>query len=128
MRIQRTEGNEYLSLDGSGRVDAAGAPQRFEVNDQHSSHYLFGKLAARGALTGLSAQVHLQAWKFQTGHGWLYVIPDEAERANNSEARAWIRYRPPALAGRPAGAGAGGAGPAPPQGLPDQVPARAGRS
>jgi outer membrane receptor protein involved in Fe transport len=94
--FQRTEGNEYQSLDGSGRVDAGGAPQRFEVNDQHSSHYLYGKLSARGALTGLSAQVHLQAWKFQTGHGWLYVIPDEAERANNSEARAWIRYRPPA--------------------------------
>jgi outer membrane receptor protein involved in Fe transport len=93
---QRTAGNEYLSLDGSGRVDAAGAPQRFEVNDRHSSHYLFAKLAARGALTGLSAQVHLQAWKFQTGHGWLYVIPDEAERANNSEGRAWIRYCPPA--------------------------------
>jgi iron complex outermembrane receptor protein len=93
---QRNGGNEYASLDGSGRADAAGAPRRFQVNDQHDSHYLHAKLAARGALTGLSAQLHYQRWDFQTGHGWLYVIPDAPERALNSETRLWLSYRPPA--------------------------------
>ncbi len=92
---QRTDGNEYPSLDGSGRVDASGTPQRFQVNDQHDGHYLFAKAAARGALTGLSAQLHHQVWDFQTGHGWLYVIPDAPERAHNSETRLWVSYHPP---------------------------------
>jgi iron complex outermembrane receptor protein len=92
---QRTDGNEYPSLDGSGRLDAAGAPLRLRINDRHSRHYFYGKVSAGGALTGLQLQVHAQAWDFQTGHGWLYVIPDEPERAYNSEGRVWLSYRPP---------------------------------
>ena len=73
---------------------AAGAPQRFEVNDHHNSHYAFAKLDGRGSLAWLSAQFHYQTWEFQTGHGWLYVIPDEPEHASNDEARLWVTLRP----------------------------------
>ena len=89
---QRTDGNVYDSFDASA---APGALATFAVKDRHASHYLFAKVAGRDALTGLSLQVHYQRWDFQTGHGWLYVIPDEDERARNDEARAWVTYRPP---------------------------------
>ena len=98
---RRDPGNEYDSYDGSGRVDASGALRRFRVNDQHDSHYLFAKAAGEGALSGLSAQLHHQWWSFQTGHGWLYVVPDADERAVNTESRLWVSYRPrPLLAER----------------------------
>ena len=93
----RSNGNGYDSLDVSGRTGADKQPQVFRVNDQRSSHFAFAKLAGHGALTGLSLQAHYQYWSFQTGHGWLYVVPDEDERAVNSEARVWLTYRPPAL-------------------------------
>jgi outer membrane receptor protein involved in Fe transport len=93
----RTAGNSYESLDASGRTDAAGQPQTFSVNDRRASHFAFAKVTGNGALTGLSAQAHYQYWSFQTGHGWLYVVPDEDEKAINSEARVWLTYHPPAL-------------------------------
>ena len=93
----RTDGNVYSSFDGSGRTDAAGQLLRFDVRDQRRSHYGFLKLEGREALAGLSAQAHYQYWSFETGHGWLYVVPDEPERANNSEAKVWLTYRPPPI-------------------------------
>ncbi len=123
---QRTGGNEYLSLDGSGRVDAAGAPQYFEVNDKHSSHYLFGKLAARGALTravGAGARAGVEV------PDRTRLVVGDPRRAGTGEQQRSAgvdQVSPAGLAGRPAGTGAGGAGPAPPKGLPDQVPAERG--
>jgi iron complex outermembrane receptor protein len=93
----RTRGNVYDSYDGSGRADAAGALRKFAVNDDEFSHYLFGKLEGQGPLRGLSLQLHLHYWSFETGHGWLFVVPDERERAVQNRAMAWLSYRPPAL-------------------------------
>jgi outer membrane receptor protein involved in Fe transport len=92
----RTGGNQYQSLDASGRT-SGGVPATFEVNDQRRSHFAFAKLTGTGALTGLSMQAHFQYWSFETGHGWLYVVPDETERAVNSETRVWLTYKPRAL-------------------------------
>jgi outer membrane receptor protein involved in Fe transport len=93
----RTDGNVYQSPDGSGRTDASGALASFAVNDRRASHFGLLKLEGRGPLQGLSLQAHLQHWRFQTGHGWLYAIPDEEERAVNSEVRAWLSYQSPPL-------------------------------
>jgi outer membrane receptor protein involved in Fe transport len=93
----RTDGNVYRSLDGSGRTDAGGALASFAVNDRRASHFGLLKLEGRGPLAGLALQAHLQRWRFQTGHGWLYWIPDADERAVNGEARAWLRYHAPPL-------------------------------
>jgi iron complex outermembrane receptor protein len=90
-----TDGNVYSSFDGSGRTDATGSLARFNVNDARSSDYFFGKLEGRGALQGLSLQLHLQFWKFQTGHGWLWFIPDTPENMQENRQIASIAYRPP---------------------------------
>lgn len=89
-----TDGNVYSSYDGSGRTDTRGMLQRFAVNDSRSSDYVFAKLEGNGALHGLSVQLHLQFWKFGTGHGWLFYIPDAPERMNEDRQIASISYRP----------------------------------
>jgi outer membrane receptor protein involved in Fe transport len=93
----RTEGNEYDSYDGSGRTDAAGNLLKFRTNDREYSHYVFAKVDGQGALRGLSLQGHFHYWSFQTGHGWLFVVPDEKERTIQNREMLWLRYRPARL-------------------------------
>jgi outer membrane receptor protein involved in Fe transport len=92
-----SEGNRYDSYDASGRTTATGELARFRVNDKRSNHFWYAKLEGAGPLSGLSLQVHFQKWSFETGHGWLYAVPDEIERAVNTEKRLWVTYRPRAL-------------------------------
>lgn len=91
-----TRGNVYASYDGSGRTAPDGALRRFEVNDRRSTDAAFLKLEGRGPLEGLSLQAHLAYWRFQTGQGWLFIVPDDRERAETNREAAWIAYRPPA--------------------------------
>ncbi|TGK14045.1 TonB-dependent receptor [Leptospira fletcheri] len=72
----QTNGNNYKDYDGSGRTDITGANAKFAVQDARSNYYLFTKLEGKDALEGLSFQYHRQYWNFQTGHGWLWAIPD----------------------------------------------------
>jgi iron complex outermembrane receptor protein len=90
-----TDGNIYSSYDGSGRLDGSGALAKFDVSDGRSSDYVFAKLSGNGVLRGLSLQLHLQFWKFGTGHGWLFYIPDAPEQMNEDRQIASISYRPP---------------------------------
>ena len=80
----RTAGNEYASTDGSYRTLPSGDLASFEVRDHRSSEYFFGKLEGKGKLKGLSLQMHHQAWDYQTGHGWLWMVPDVAETMKES--------------------------------------------
>jgi outer membrane receptor protein involved in Fe transport len=93
----RTHGNEYDSYDGSGRTDAAGNLLKFRTNDDEQSHYLYAKVEGQGPLQGLSLQAHFHYWNFQTGHGWLFVVPDEPEHIAQNRELLWLRYRPPHL-------------------------------
>lgn len=90
-----SDGNEYLSYDGSGRTDAAGQLQRFRTHDAHSSSYVFGKLNFHQALDGLMLQYHHQDWDFETGHGWLWWIPDFAESMSEYRDIVALRFQPP---------------------------------
>src|SRR5262249_55949494 len=92
-----TNGNQYPSYDGSGRTDAAGNLLRFGTHDPRSSDYLWGKVEGRGRLRGLSLQLHYQYWKFGTGHGWIFVIPDQPENMATNVENLTLSYRPPAL-------------------------------
>jgi iron complex outermembrane receptor protein len=86
-----TPGNEYLDYDGSGRTQADGVTrERFLVEDERSSHYVFAKLEPKGALQGLSLQLHQQGWSFETGHGWLWNIPNPIRGEDMYESRQLV--------------------------------------
>jgi outer membrane receptor protein involved in Fe transport len=89
----RTDGNEYASRDGSGRTDAAGNLATFLTNDRRESRYVTAKLEGSQSLDGLSLQYHDQYWKFQSGHGWLWWIPDVREAMAESRQIVSLRYR-----------------------------------
>lgn len=71
------------SFDGSGRLQAADNPvtgrpqsQSFSLNNENSNQYLWSKLTLDEKW---QLQLHHQRWDFQTGHGWLFWIPDQEE-------------------------------------------------
>lgn len=74
---QHSDGHSYPSLDGSGRTSGAEL-QQFEVNNQLSSHNLFTKLSF-AQLPELDIYFQHQSWEFETGHGWLWWVPDQDE-------------------------------------------------
>jgi outer membrane receptor protein involved in Fe transport len=89
-----TDGNVYGSYDASGRTDVTGALVKFSVNDRHASDYVWAKIEGRGALRGLSLQLHYQYWTFDTGHGWLFDIPDQPEQMGTNVESLSLTYRP----------------------------------
>lgn len=93
----QTDGNEYDSCDASGRTDASGNLQKFRTNDSRDSTYGFVKLDGNGSLSGLSVQYHTQAWDFETGHGWIFQIPDFAESMKESRQMLALQYNPVAV-------------------------------
>jgi iron complex outermembrane receptor protein len=87
----QTQGNEYLSADGSGRTDASGALSRFLVQDHRENNYVFAKLEGREGLSGFQLEYHLQSWHSETGLGWLFWAPDV--RVPQSELRHVLNLR-----------------------------------
>ena len=87
-----TNGNEYFSYDDSERKDDAGNFLMQKINDTRSSYYLFGKLEGRGKLAGFELQYHQHAWEFETGHGWLFFIPDQPEAMKENRKMLSLRY------------------------------------
>lgn len=89
-----TRGNNYMSLDNSYRTNANGNLRLFEVNDERSSSYFFSKIYGKNKLEGLSIQFHEQHWDYETGHGWLFIIPDEEENMQEFRKILAVRYAP----------------------------------
>lgn len=92
-----TDGNEYMSYDASGRVDGVGNPVKLEVNDNRDNSYFFTKVYGKNFYDGLMFQYHEQRWDFQTGHGWLFVIPDRPEDMKEYRRIFALRYAPARL-------------------------------
>lgn len=90
----QTDGNEYDSYDASGRRSASGDLLKFRTNDSKESTYGFVKLDGNGSLSGLSIQYHTQAWDFETGHGWIFQIPDFVESMKESRQMLVLQYTP----------------------------------
>jgi outer membrane receptor protein involved in Fe transport len=90
----RTAGNDYLSYDGSGRVDTDGNPAQFMTRDARKNDYFFAKIEGEKELSGLSLQIHQQDWDFQTGLGWLWMIPDFNEAMKESRTMISLAYKP----------------------------------
>jgi len=89
----RTAGNESLSTDGSGRANPDGSLAMFETRDNRRNDYFFAKLEGKGRLEGLSMQFHEQRWDFETGHGWIFIIPDFDESMSEERQILSIKYR-----------------------------------
>ncbi len=95
---RETDGDGRLSYDGSGRRDANGGLGRFRTSDERANWYGWAKLEGRGPLAGFDLQFHEQSWRFQTGHGWLWWIPDFKEAMSESRRLVSLRYRTPGQA------------------------------
>lgn len=89
-----TSGNEYQSYDGSGRTDNSSNLLKFKTLDDRSSSYFFTKIDAKKALEGLSFQYHEQHWGYETGHGWLFYIPDRPETMREYRRIICLKYSP----------------------------------
>lgn len=92
-----TDGNSNASFDGSARLDANGNLAQFETDDRRRSDYFWTKLTFHNALEGLEFQYHRQDWNFQTGHGWLFWIPDFEEHMEESRQIFTLTYKPTLL-------------------------------
>lgn len=82
----RTDGLDYNSYDGTG--------ERFDVRDKRQSHYFFTKIYGLKKFEGLSFQYHEQHWQYETGHGWLFEIPDLGESLKEYRRVLSLRYAP----------------------------------
>lgn len=95
-----TSGNEYYSFDASGDKDENGNFKRFKTNDSRSNSYFFAKFYGKNKYDGLMFQFHQQSWDFETGHGWLYAIPDRPESMKEFRRVFALRYAPTRLGKR----------------------------
>lgn len=82
----QTDGNSYMSYDGSNRLatiqdSQTGRPrsQQFLRKDNRDDNYLWAKLSITDTW---QLQYHRQEWDFDTGHGWVFWIPDFDEQMN----------------------------------------------
>lgn len=88
-----TAGNNYMTYDGSGRTNPfTGTLQQFKTNDARNNDYLFTKVEGEGSLKGFSIQYHKQYWNFQTGHGWLFRVPDVKEAMSQERHLTTLKY------------------------------------
>jgi outer membrane receptor protein involved in Fe transport len=90
----QSDGWEYASADNSGRTDPSGMPAEFSVQDDRSTQYFMFKAEGKGALKDWSFQYHDQSWRFQTGHGWLWSIPDLADSMYEHRRLLTASYKP----------------------------------
>jgi outer membrane receptor protein involved in Fe transport len=89
-----TNGNTYASYDDyHNRLDPV-YPLMTNIRDSRSSQYFFSKLEGKKALDGFDLQYHFQKWDFQTGHGWLWLIPDFTELMREERQILSLKYSP----------------------------------
>ncbi|HJV23613.1 MAG TPA: TonB-dependent receptor [Holophagaceae bacterium] len=89
-----TDGNEYPSRDLSGRTAPGGGPASFEVLDHREQRTTLIKLEGTGNLAGWSLQLHDQRWRFNTGHGWIFQIPEVREPMSEARQILVVRWAP----------------------------------
>ncbi|MCO7226855.1 TonB-dependent receptor [Pleionea sp. CnH1-48] len=91
-----TEGNEYLTYDGSNRMATLNDPQTgrprsqlFMNRDRKDDSYFWAKLSVGDEW---QFQYHRQTWDFDTGHGWVFWVPDFDEEMNEYRDIFSIKY------------------------------------
>jgi outer membrane receptor protein involved in Fe transport len=84
-----TRGDDYSSHDASG------TGQTFSIKDPRSSYYMFNKIEGQGKLAAFSFQHHQQRWEHNTGHGWLFFVPDLPDNNHENRRMLSLRYKTP---------------------------------
>lgn len=84
--LHETDGNSYMTYDGSNRFatledSQTGRPRsaQFTRKDNRDDSYLWAKLSYT---EHWQIQYHRQEWDFDTGHGWVFWVPDFDEEMN----------------------------------------------
>lgn len=90
-------GNSYETYDNSGRKDEEGNLKKFFTKDRRSNDYFFTKVSFKGKLEGLVLQNHLQRTNYETGLGWLFVVPDRSEDLNERRNMVSLSYKTPSV-------------------------------
>lgn len=92
----QTNGNEYLSFDGSNQLATLSDPQtgrprarQFNTRDHRDDSYLWAKLSIDD---NWQLQYHHQQWDFDTGHGWVFWIPDFDEQMDESRDIVSVKH------------------------------------
>ncbi len=91
----QTDGNQYESYDGSGRLSgdnlADGSPEalKYMTRDNRDNSYFWSKLTIGD---NWQIQFHRQEWDFDTGHGWIFWVPDFDEEMNESRDILSVKY------------------------------------
>ncbi|MFH0760992.1 MAG: TonB-dependent receptor plug domain-containing protein [Bacteroidota bacterium] len=89
-----TRGEEYLSCDGSMELDTVtNSLKKLEPQYGRFGEYFFFKLEGKGAIQGLSMQVHSQTTQTKTGFGWLWNIPDQDEEIKDNNNSLVLKYQ-----------------------------------
>jgi len=88
----RTDGDPRPSVDGSLRPAPGGGLAAFPVQERRGNSYLWMKAQGEGTFSGWSLQYHRQAWDYQTGHGWIWFIPDRPEDLREVRETAALAY------------------------------------
>lgn len=94
MRAHGSLGDEYMSTDDSGRMDADGRPAKFLVQDEQNSTYLWLKAEpSTRLLEGLRLELHRETHEAETGRGWTHWAPDTKEYVAEKRTVVELSYR-----------------------------------
>jgi len=89
-----TDGEQYQSYDGSLEIDPnTNTLKRLETNNGWKNGYFFLKLEGKEKIKGLSLQLHTQLTDVETGHGWLWNIPDKEEIIRDTYNNLILKYQ-----------------------------------
>lgn len=93
--LHQTDGNQYTTYDGSGRLsgsnlsDGSAQAATFTKRDNKDDSYFWSKLTIGNHW---QIQYHRQEWDFDTGHGWVFWVPDYDEEMNESRDIFSVKY------------------------------------
>ncbi len=92
--VNKTLGNEYESYDNHEEFDNQGQRVKHLVNDSRRNLYFFNKIYGKDQFEGLNLQYHEQHWDYETGHGWLFTIPQTPESMKEFRRILSVKYAP----------------------------------
>ncbi|MGF1532690.1 MAG: TonB-dependent receptor plug domain-containing protein [Bernardetiaceae bacterium] len=92
----QTDGNTYDSYDDYLPTDPLGnpldQPRKRQTRDARQSAYAFLKIDGKQKYEGWQIQYHHQNWQMETGHGWLFHIPDRPEDLRENRHLLILKY------------------------------------
>ncbi len=88
-----TSGLSYASYDNSGIMNGSDLAKT-KIRDNRSNRYVFLKAEGLKELKGLTIEFHDQEWHYQTGTGWLFMVPDQPDIMSEYRQVVTASYKP----------------------------------